>query len=179
MPKINKGFKKNILNISSRTRRRIIQLQNQDADFARNNLNLQFNVNILPSSPCSSNESPRESPISHIIMNSACTADIDNTISNNSYSETNILNDLTTDSLNVLPAIYAKSIKNNYKNLNYIKTIEIELKNWAVNCKIAQCHLNALLTILRKYKGFEKLPKDSRTLLQTPIVHIDQIRLVK
>lgn len=38
--------------------------------------------------------------------------------------------------------------------------------------------MNTLLIILRKYKGFEKLPKDSRTLLQTPIVHTDQIRLV-
>ncbi|CAI6370779.1 unnamed protein product [Macrosiphum euphorbiae] len=106
------------------------------------------------------------------------TSDVDNIISNSSYSDSNILNDLTTDCLNLLPAVYAKSNENNYTNLNYIKTIEIELKNWAVSCKIAQCHLNALLIILRKYKGFEKPPKDSRTLLQTPIVYTDQIRLV-
>lgn len=121
MPKINRGYRKNIFNISSRSRRRIMQLHNQDADFARNNLYQQSNVNSLPSSPSSSNELPRELPVSHIIINSART---DNIISSNSYSETNILNDLTTDSLNVLPAINTKSIENNYKNPN---SIEIEL----------------------------------------------------
>jgi len=170
MPKINKGPRKKFSNISLRTRRRIIQLQNQDAYFARNNSNQTFNLNSLPCSPRSSNQSP----ISDVINSPG----VKNIINNNSYSETNIFDDLTTVSLNVLPAVSAKSIQNHYTNLEYIETIEIELKNWAVSCRISQCHLNALLIILRKYKGFEKLLKDSRTLLQTPIVNINQIRLV-
>lgn len=55
MPKINKGSSKKFLNISSRTRRRIIQLQNQDAHFARQNSNQPFNYNRLTSSSRSSN----------------------------------------------------------------------------------------------------------------------------
>lgn len=48
-----------------------------------------------------------------------------------------------------------------------------------LNCRISQCLINSLLIILRKYNGFEKLPKDARTpLLQTPVVDFNQIRLV-
>jgi len=37
MPKINKGYRRNNLNASSRTRRRIIQLQDQDIQFMKIN----------------------------------------------------------------------------------------------------------------------------------------------
>lgn len=50
MPKINKGSRNKSVNTSSRTRRRIIQLHNRDAHFARNNSNQPFNFNSLPAS---------------------------------------------------------------------------------------------------------------------------------
>lgn len=46
-------------------------------------------------------------------------------------------------------------------------TFSEELRNWAVNRKINHAALNELLVILRKY-GFSWLPKDSRTILETP-----------
>lgn len=83
-----------------------------------------------------------------------------------------------TDSLQFLPTFNDRRENNCYSNINYFETFRNEIKNWAVNSRISQCHLNALLIILRKYKGFEMLPKDSRTLLQTPKVFINEIRLV-
>jgi len=40
-----------------------------------------------------------------------------------------------------------------------------EIRGWAIDSQIPQCHLNGLLGILRKYHPY--LPKDSRTLLGT------------
>jgi len=171
MPKISKGYKRNILNVSSRTRIRIIQLQNQDAQFMRtnseNNSFQSVNFNNLP------------------ISSYEITISTGNCINNTIYytnlsSETNIYDDnLTIDMSQFLPIQTNISLKNNRTNsINDFETFKTEKKNWAVNCRIAQCHLNALLTILRKYEGFKMLPKDSRTLLQTPNVSIDKIRLV-
>lgn len=66
----------------------------------------------------------------------------------------------------------------NVNNIDEFETIQTEQKDWTVNCRIAQCHLHLLLGIFKKCKGFEKLPKDSRTIFQTPIFKTDQIRLV-
>ncbi|XP_048107324.1 uncharacterized protein LOC125299879 [Alosa alosa] len=41
-----------------------------------------------------------------------------------------------------------------------------ELRGWAIDSQVPQCHLNGLLGILRKYHPY--LPKDSHTLLGTP-----------
>lgn len=41
-----------------------------------------------------------------------------------------------------------------------------ELRGWAIDSQIPQCHLNGLLGILRKHHPY--LPKDARTLLGTP-----------
>lgn len=177
MPKIIKGtIRKVIHNTSSRTRRRIVQEHNRDAYFARNNLTRYSNFHNLPSS---SNESPAAIPTTsiHLVNNDV--------ISNNSFSNNDnnyIFNNLTTDYLNVIPT-YTESSGNsindlNVNGINEFETVQTELKDWAVNCKIPQSHLNLLLVILRKCKGFENLPKDSRTFLQTPVVKIDQIRIV-
>lgn len=42
-----------------------------------------------------------------------------------------------------------------------------ELKLFAIQCEIKHVHLNSLLKMLKK-AGFNNLPEDSRTLLQTP-----------
>jgi hypothetical protein len=47
-------------------------------------------------------------------------------------------------------------------------TVDLELAQWAVQHKIPHCAVSDLLTILRKYEPFNSLPKDSRTLLNTP-----------
>lgn len=171
MPKINKGHRRNNLNASSRTRRRIIQLQDQDIQFMKINSYQPDNLNNLL---ISSNKTPVPVPVTNCV---------NDTIYNNnlsSQSNFNINNNLTIKEPQFLPVQTNKTIENNCSNsINDIETFKIEIKNWAVNCRISQCHLNALLIILRKYDGFKMLPKDSRTLLQTPNkVTIDKIRLI-
>ncbi|KAF0748527.1 Uncharacterized protein FWK35_00018782 [Aphis craccivora] len=111
----------------------------------------------------SSNKTPVPVPITNCV---------NDTIYNNNLSPQsnfNINNNLTIKELQFLPVQTNKTIENNCSNsINDIETFKNEIKNWAVNCRIPQCHLNALLIILRKYDGFKMLPKDSRTLLQTP-----------
>uniref|UniRef100_A0A2S2PL84 DUF4218 domain-containing protein n=1 Tax=Schizaphis graminum TaxID=13262 RepID=A0A2S2PL84_SCHGA len=171
MPKINKGYRRNNLNASLRTRRRIIQLQDQDIQFMKINSYQPDNLNNLL---ISSNKTPVPVPITNCV---------NDTIYNNNLSPQinfNINNNLTINEPQFLPVQTNKTIENNCLNSkNDIETFKIEIKNWAVNCRIPQCHLNALLIILRKYDGFKMLPKDSRTLLQTPNkVTIDKIRLI-
>lgn len=173
MPKIKKLRARNLCNTSSRTRRRIIQLENQDANFARSNSSESMITNNSESSPNFSTQLPLPTTLPMILTNN-CN---DNLISHNSFFETNI-NAFTVNSFNAVPIYNTESIENDVTNLNTIETIKTELKNWAVNCRISHCHINSLLVILRKYNGFEKLPKDARTLLQTPVVNFNQIRLV-
>jgi len=47
-------------------------------------------------------------------------------------------------------------------NLSHFKFL---IMNWAINCNIPQIALNKLLTLLKKHKCFEALPKDSRTIM--------------
>lgn len=175
MPKITKGTRRHFSNASSRTRRRIIQLQYENGHSAINSYhsinisNTQLSSNVTDTPILSNKISMQTSPVNRNNNN--------NTIHNNSFSEPDISNNLTSDLLQYFP-LHTNTNENNHTNLNEITNIEIDLKNWAVNCKIPHCHLNALLIILKKYKGFEKLPKDSRTLLKTPNIPSDQIRLI-
>lgn len=54
-------------------------------------------------------------------------------------------------------------------NINKANELKDKLRFWALRQRITHVALNALLSILRT-SGFEFLPKDSRTLLRTPVV---------
>lgn len=50
----------------------------------------------------------------------------------------------------------------NYDDLSYFRFL---IMNWAIDFNISQIALNELLTLLKKHKCFEVLPKDSRTIM--------------
>lgn len=95
-------------------------------------------------------------------------------LKHNFFLSNNHVNNVSTATFPLLLSNIEILTKVNNNNVS----IQSELKEWAIKCKIAQCHLNELLLILRKHNGFGELPKDSRTLLQTPKINTDQIRLV-
>lgn len=122
MPKIKKLCTKNLCNTSSRIRRRIIQLQNQDAHFARRNFSESLITNNSESSPhCSTTQLPL--PTTSTLPMTLTNNCNDNLISNSSFSETNI-NTFTVNSFNALPAYNAESIENDVTNSNTILTIK-------------------------------------------------------
>jgi len=47
-----------------------------------------------------------------------------------------------------------------------------ELRVWSVNNNVTHSQLRELLKVLKKFKGFEDLPVDSRTVLRTPRVNL-------
>jgi len=178
MPKINKISRRNSSNVSLRTRRRIIQMQNQDAKMANN---------LVQSSTENSFKSPLHA--AHISANSSILSDnnetqfsdnnlfnSDNTVETQFFDSTLLLSDNNVNNVSFTSPLFSSNVEI-LTNVNNV-SIQSELKEWAVKCKIPQCHLNELLVILRKHKGFEELPKDSRTLLQTPKINTNQIRLV-
>lgn len=179
MPKINKGSMRNPSKVSLRTRRRIIEMQNQDAKMA-NNL-IQSSADNSCNSPYSS-----RSPFHATLVPADSFILSDNTLDNteiqfsknNLYVSDNHMNNMSSTTPPLFTSNFETltNVNNNQDNNNV--SIQSELKEWAIKCKIAQCHLNELLLILRKHNGFRELPKDSRTLLQTPKINTDQIRLV-
>lgn len=183
MPKINKGTMRNSSKVSSRTRRRIIQVQNQDAKMA-NNLVQSSSADNSSRSPLNTTHAPANSFIlpdnteTQFSNNNLFVSDntVEIQVSNNNFfpSDNHHVIDGSTATSQLFSSNFEKLINVNNKNVS----IQSELTEWAVKCKIAQCHLNELLLILRKHNGFGELPKDSRTLLQTPKINTDQIRLV-
>jgi hypothetical protein len=169
MPKINRSSKRSLSKCSSRTRRKIIQLENQDAVLA-NNLFLAP-VDNSSSSPTNLNVPTNSSVHIDNIVESHVTL-------NHYFLKSNLFSDYR-ESINVPSSlsIVLSNFENPTKYFNN-NSIESELKERTVKCKIAQCHLNELLIILRKHKGFETLPKDSRTLLQIPKINLGQIRSI-
>lgn len=67
--------------------------------------------------------------------------------------------------------VSSSEIDENEWNENYDNPIDnfshfkFLIMNWAINCNIPQIALNKLLTLLKKHKCFEALPKDSRTIM--------------
>lgn len=169
MPKINRSSKRSSSKFSSRTHRRIIRLENQDALLANNNMFL---------APVDSSSRS----VTNLNVSTNLSIHLDNVNTIEAHEVQNLDSNLLSDhhdnnvptSLPTIPLNFEKPSK--YVNNNL--SIDSELKEWAVKCKIAQCHLNELLIILRKHKGFETLPKDSRTLLQTPKINFGEIRSI-
>ncbi|CAI6351799.1 unnamed protein product [Macrosiphum euphorbiae] len=60
-------------------------------------------------------------------------------------------------------------------NLSHFKFL---IMNWAIDCNIPQIALNKLLTLLKKHKCFEDLPKDSRTIMSKNIEKSSEIQTV-
>lgn len=59
-----------------------------------------------------------------------------------------------------------------HDNINIVEIYTQHLKLWAIEFNIAQNAHDAILNIFRKHKCFFKLPKDSRTIMQTkPVDH--------
>eukprot|EP00102_Acyrthosiphon_pisum_P021225 XP_016658435.1 PREDICTED: uncharacterized protein LOC107883280 [Acyrthosiphon pisum] len=64
---------------------------------------------------------------------------------------------------------------NSIDNLSHFKFL---IMNWAINCNVPQIALNKLLTLLKKHKCFEALPKDCRTIMSKNIERPSEIQTV-
>lgn len=62
-----------------------------------------------------------------------------------------------------------------HDDINIVEKYSQDLKLWAIEFNISHNSHDALLNILRKHKCFSKLPKDSRTIMQTKPVDRSKI----
>lgn len=187
MPKIvhgNLSRRKHCLNnLSSRTRRRIIELEKKDIDDAFNKTaNKNVSLSIVSDIPLmdASNTSnitcskqlkiiPTAVPI-ELLSKQHTTQSQDNVISDYlpyvSSVQNNALNDVERTTLWT-------------DNMKCKENISTNLAKWAISSKIPHVHINSLLNILKKHECFETiLPKDARTLLGTPkdLINIKIVR---
>ncbi|KAE9523771.1 hypothetical protein AGLY_015831 [Aphis glycines] len=76
--------------------------------------------------------------------------DSDNTIETQFFDSTLLLSDNNINNMSFISPLFSSNVEI-FTNVNNV-SIQSELKEWAVKCKIPQCHLNELLVILRKHK---------------------------
>lgn len=68
---------------------------------------------------------------------------------------------------------------NNNINFDHVSNLRNSIKIWAIEYNVPQNALNGLLTILKKHSCFINLPKDSRTLMHTTQMDIENLHIVE